>query len=102
VLFGSGIDSVGCLLDAAETFGIVEKKGSWYSKGDLRLSQGRRPAIDFIKSNEKLAAEIEKEVREAMAKKAALSLNKDIDDDEEEEELSEEEMDYGTEPADMF
>jgi recombination protein RecA len=71
VIFGSGIDKYGCILDAAETFGIVERKGSWYSKGDLRFSQGRRPAIDFLKSNLKLADEIEKEVRAAMLQKAA-------------------------------
>ena len=74
ILFGTGIDSFGCLLDAAESFHIVEKKGSWYSRGDLRFSQGRRPAIDFIRSNAKLAAEIEAEVRDAMVKKAQLAL----------------------------
>lgn len=74
ILFGSGIDTVGCLLDAAESFGIVEKKGSWYSKGDLRFSQGRRPAIDFIKSNAQLGKEIEEEVRDAMKKRAAALL----------------------------
>ena len=44
----------------------MEKKGSWYSKGDLRFSQGRRAAIDFLKEDEKLATEIEQEVRMLM------------------------------------
>ena len=38
ILFGSGIDTFGCLLDAAESVGIVERKGSWYSKGELRCN----------------------------------------------------------------
>ena len=29
VHFGSGIDTYGCLLDAAETLGVIERKGSW-------------------------------------------------------------------------
>jgi recombination protein RecA len=71
ILFGSGIDRMGCLLDAAEACGIVERKGSWYSRGDLRFAQGRRPAIEFLRSNQPLADEITVEVRDIMAKKMA-------------------------------
>lgn len=98
VLFGSGIDTFGCLIDAAEAFGVVEKKGSWYSKGDLRFSQGRRSAIDFIKSNAKLAAEIQAEVREAMAKKAALAMQGGVEEGEFDEEEGEEGPDYSNGP----
>jgi len=69
ILFGSGIDKFGCLLDAAESVGVVERKGSWYSRGDLRFAQGRRSSIDFLKTNDALAKEIEVEVRDIMAKK---------------------------------
>ena len=69
ILFGSGIDGYGCLLDAAESVGVVERKGSWYNRGDVRFAQGRRASIDFLKSNEALANEIEIEVRDIMAKK---------------------------------
>ena len=31
VLFGTGIDRMGCLLDAALELGVVERKGSWYA-----------------------------------------------------------------------
>lgn len=74
ILFGSGIDKFGCLVDAAELCGIIERSGSWYSRGDLKIAQGRRAAVQFLKSNEKLAAEIEIEVREAISKKTANSL----------------------------
>jgi len=69
ILFGSGIDRMGCLLDAAEACGTVERKGSWYSRGDLRFAQGRRPTIEFLRSNQPLADEIMIEVRDIMAKK---------------------------------
>jgi recombination protein RecA len=71
ILFGSGIDRMGCLLDAAEACGTVERKGSWYSRGDLRFAQGRRPAIEFLRSNQPLADEVTVEVRDIMAKKMA-------------------------------
>lgn len=88
ILFGSGIDKYGCLLDAAESCGVVERKGSWYNRGDLRFAQGRRPAIDFLKSNLPLADEIDIEVREYMAKKvstgdSSLFSTDDSDNDEE-------------------
>ncbi len=69
ILFGTGIDTLGCLLDAADTCKVVERKGSWYSKGDLRFAQGRRPAIEFLRSNKPLAKEVEEEVREIMLTK---------------------------------
>jgi recombination protein RecA len=83
ILFGSGIDKYGCLLDAAESCNIVERKGSWYNRGELRFAQGRRPAIEFLKTNQGIADEIDKEVREYMAKKiAALPGTIGFDDDE--------------------
>jgi recombination protein RecA len=66
ILFGSGIDSLGCLLDAADACGVVERKGSWYSKGELRFAQGRRPAIEFLRGNDDIAQEVSAEVREAL------------------------------------
>ncbi len=41
IMFGSGISSLGCLLDAAEAVGVVAKRGSWYYYGEDKLAQGR-------------------------------------------------------------
>lgn len=71
ILFGSGVDKLGCLLDAADQFGVVERKGSWYSRGDLRFAQGRRPAIEFLRTNEAIAKEVEADVRRVIADRAA-------------------------------
>ncbi len=62
ILFNSGIDSLGCLLDAAEQCAIVERRGAWYSKDDLRFAQGRRASIDYLKANPVLAAALKQEV----------------------------------------
>jgi len=85
ILFGSGVDNLGCLLDAADEFGVVERKGSWYSKGDLRFAQGRRPAVEFLRGNDELAKQVEQEVRVAMAARAlAAQSSRQTSTDEEE------------------
>ena len=67
-------------MDAAEACGEVDRKGSWYSRGDLRFAQGRRPAIEFLKSNTDLANEIDKNVREILREKmAGYTPGADID-----------------------
>ena len=67
MLFGSGIDKLACLLSAAESCGIIERKGSWYSKGDLKLGQGQKGTIDYLKANDKIRESIDKEVRTIIA-----------------------------------
>eukprot|EP00981_Chlorochromonas_danica_P005972 scaffold1244_cov162-Ochromonas_danica.AAC.8 len=65
---GRGIDQHVCLLDAAEQVGAVERKGAWYSKGELRLGQGKRAAADYLRDNTDFAASLEEEVRLICAK----------------------------------
>lgn len=94
IIFGTGIDKLGCLLDAADQFAVVERKGSWYSRGDLRFAQGRRPAIEFLRTNEAIAKEVEAEVRVAMAARAkagGVPLLSSGNSDEEGEEDGDEE-----------
>jgi recombination protein RecA len=74
-LFGVGIDRFGCLLDAAETVGVVQRKGSWYNRGELRIAQGRRPATEFLKNNLEIAAEIESELREYIINKSNIEAS---------------------------
>lgn len=53
--FGSGISSQGCLLDAAETTGVVTKKGSWYYYGEQRMAQGRDKTLLELAASAPLA-----------------------------------------------
>lgn len=41
ILFDRGIDSFGGLLDAAEASGVVERRGSYYYYGSVKLGQVR-------------------------------------------------------------
>ncbi|KAL3902843.1 MAG: hypothetical protein SGARI_005652, partial [Bacillariaceae sp.] len=52
VIFGSGIDSWGCTLDAALDLDIVERRGSWYAYNGQQLAQGRHNAVEFLKTDE--------------------------------------------------
>lgn len=76
VLFGSGIDGFGCLVDAAELCGAIERRGSWYFKGDVKLAQGRAGAIEALKAGgNEMFQELRLKVTEAMHSKQALLLS---------------------------
>ncbi len=66
ILFGEGIDQMGCLLDAALDLDVVQRKGSWYSYQDSNFAQGRYNASVYLKGNAEVAKRMEKEVREAL------------------------------------
>jgi recombination protein RecA len=61
--YGEGISKTGELLDIGIEHKIIEKSGSWFSYGDVRLGQGRENAKLFIKENTDLSGEIEGKVR---------------------------------------
>jgi recombination protein RecA len=61
--YGEGISKTGELLDIGLEHKLIEKSGSWFSYGDVRLGQGRENAKLFIKENADLAGELEKKVR---------------------------------------
>jgi recombination protein RecA len=66
ILYGEGISKEGDLIDLGIAHKIVDKAGSWFSYGEIRLGQGRENARVFLKDNPDLAAEIDKKVRVAL------------------------------------
>jgi recombination protein RecA len=68
ILGGEGISVAGGLLDVATELSILERKGSFYNYEENVLAQGREGARSYIKDNKKFADEIEKKIREAVAK----------------------------------
>src|SRR5436189_951783 len=63
--YGEGISKTGELIDIGIENKIIEKSGSWFSYGDVRIGQGRENAKLFIRENPDLAGEIENKVRRA-------------------------------------
>ena len=70
ILFGTGIDRMGCTLDAALDLNIVERKGSWYAYQNTNIAQGRQNVIDILKGDTELAQQLENDVREALSTEA--------------------------------
>ena len=67
ILFGTGIDRMGCMLDAAMDLDIVERKGSWYAYKGQNMAQGRVNVVELLKKNPDQAALLETEVRLALS-----------------------------------
>ncbi|HEY0788386.1 MAG TPA: recombinase RecA [Thermoanaerobaculia bacterium] len=61
--YGEGISKQGELIDLGLEQRIVEKSGSWFSYGDMRLGQGRENAKLFLRENSDLQREIEGKIR---------------------------------------
>ena len=64
IMYGTGISSLGCLIDLGVQNGFIQKSGSWYSYNDEKIGQGREKAIEFLRSNPSIADEIDAKIRE--------------------------------------
>jgi recombination protein RecA len=69
ILFNEGISRTGSLIDLGVDFGVIEKKGSWFSYNGERLEQGRESVREVLKAKPLLADEIEKVLLEKMLSK---------------------------------
>jgi len=90
IMFNEGISKVGDLLDLATQLEIVQKRGAFFSYGDVRIGQGRENAKDYLRANPDLAAEIENVIR-AKALGGELSLPIDMGGDDSDGGLGDEE-----------
>ena len=94
MLFGKGISSEGCVFDVAESTGVIEKKGSWYSFKGEQLGQGREKSLLAAKEKKGLYEEIVRLTREAIAAKMGLltgETSSSMDEDEDDEDMFEDE-----------
>ena len=63
ILYGEGISKWGELVDLAVKLDIIQKSGSWFAMGDMRIGQGRDAARQYLKDNPEVAEEVEVQVR---------------------------------------
>jgi recombination protein RecA len=66
IIYGEGISREGDLIDSGLNFKIVEKMGSWYSWGDIKLGQGRENAKQYLRENPDVCDKLEDLLRDKM------------------------------------
>ena len=71
ILYGVGISKAGDILDLGVEHKIVDKSGTWYGYGEVRLGQGKENARQYLIDNPKLMDEIEAKIREKVGGVAA-------------------------------
>ncbi len=63
IMYGEGISKEGSVLSAGLNAEVVDRAGSWYSYGEIKLGQGQENSKEFLKENEDIMNEIEYKVR---------------------------------------
>jgi recombination protein RecA len=76
IQYNEGVSHNALLVDLGVEHGIVDKSGSWFSYGDLRLGQGKENSKAFLAENPDIALEIETRLR------VALGLSEDSTSEE--------------------
>jgi len=66
VEYGQGISKEGCILDLGLEHDLVQKSGSFFSYGELRLGQGRNNSKQYLAEHAELANEIEGKIYAAL------------------------------------
>jgi recombination protein RecA len=64
IMYNQGISKEGDLLDLSVTYGLVDKRGSYFRYGDMLLGQGRENVKIFLTENATISSELENLVRQ--------------------------------------
>ncbi|MBU4479612.1 MAG: recombinase RecA, partial [Candidatus Omnitrophica bacterium] len=70
LMHDEGISLSSNLLDLGIQYGLVQKTGAWFTYGEEKLGQGKENAKEFLKTNKKIAAELEKKIKETALSKS--------------------------------
>ena len=66
IYFGKGVSAMSSLLDGAVKYGLIDKKGAWYTTETEKVGQGRENALAFLEQNPDFTRDIEIKLREKM------------------------------------
>ena len=77
ILYGVGISRRGAMLDLGVTLDLVQKSGSWFNMGDIRLGQGRDAAKQYFRDHpdeaDKLEAAIRRDFHKLMSSQSKIA-----------------------------
>ena len=63
IMYGEGISRYGELVDLGVKLDLVQKAGSWFSMGEVRIGQGRDAAKKYLQENPEVAEKLEADIR---------------------------------------
>ena len=66
IMYNQGISYTGDILDLAIQGDIIQKMGSWFSYGDMKIGQGRENSKDFLADNKDVMKEVVTKVKSFM------------------------------------
>jgi len=66
IMYGEGININGELVDLGVKHKLIEKAGAWYSYNGEKIGQGKANSCNYLKENPKVAAEIDKKLRDML------------------------------------
>ena len=79
IMYGSGISREGEIIDIGVKYDFIEKSGSWFSYGDMRIGQGRENAKQYMKDNPVIAEELSEKIKtQLLSSPASFALTEDM------------------------
>ncbi|MDE5899535.1 MAG: recombinase RecA [Treponemataceae bacterium] len=66
IYFGKGVSRCASLLDSAVKHGLIDKRGAWFTQGDIKVGQGHENAVAFVEQNKEYADNLERQLREML------------------------------------
>jgi len=79
---GDGISREGGILDVGIELGIISKSGAFLRYGEQMLGQGRAAAMETLKEDKKLEAEIVKQIKEKSQTRTPMEVGKEDNGEE--------------------
>jgi len=79
ILYNEGVSHLGLLVDLGVENNVMEKSGSWFSYGDLRLGQGKENAKQFLAENPDIAQEIEARLKASLGMRGGSAASDEED-----------------------
>ena len=63
IMYGEGISKWGEMVDLAVKLDLIQKSGSWFAMGEMRIGQGKEAAKQFLMDNPDIADKLEEDIR---------------------------------------
>lgn len=80
IMYATGINRMGEVLDLGVDQGLIDKSGSWYSIKDERIGQGRRQAEAWLLENVDSASQLEQSIRASLLPKSSTVSDEQVAD----------------------